>query len=822
MEKCICIHGHFYQPPRENPWLEEVEYQDSAYPYHDWNERITAECYAPNTASRIVSPEGKVLVIGNNYAKISYNFGPTLLSWLERHAKDIYDAVIEADRLSRHRFSGHGSAMAQAYNHLIMPLANARDRETQVIWGIKDFQKRFQRYPEGMWLPETAVNTDTLEVLSQHGIKFTVLSPYQAKAVRKAGENAWSDVNGGRVDPKRPYLCRLPSGRSLTLFFYDGPISRDIAFGSLLNRGEVFAARLMSAFTNNSEPQLVTIATDGETYGHHHQYGDMALAYCLHHIADNRLAALTNYGEYLEKCPPSWEAQINENTSWSCFHGIERWRNNCGCNSGMHPGWNQQWRRPLREALDWLRDSLVPVFEKEAARYFASPWEARNDFIDVILDRSQANMNRFLAAHAGRELSRDERVRAIKLLEMQRNALLMYTSCGWFFDEVSGIESVQVLQYACRAIQLSEELTGTALEALFMNRLELIPTNLPELINGAKIYSLYAKPAKVDFLRVGAHYAISSLFEDNPRKMDIYCYSADADIYDRKTSGKMQIFVCRTWLTSKITMETKRLSGAVIHLGDQNLNCGVRYFVSNEASDKMHQDITGAFECGNIIEVVKLIERDFGTYIYSLSSLFKDEQRSLLSRIIQPTLDQVTVALQQACDHNCTIIEFFDILHIPVPRDLLTILGYRANVYLEHSFMNGIDIERFGETANDILKWKLDIDRPKIGLMASQWTDRSVEKLSRNSTDITLLNEVVSALKLMNALRLPLNLWKSQNIFYYMDMKLHAEKKMQVAGSMNSAWLQLFHTLGDQLNIETGFQDKTVQHEPELELKGSQ
>jgi alpha-amylase/alpha-mannosidase (GH57 family) len=282
MEKYVCIHGHFYQPPRENPWLEDVELQDSAYPFHDWNERINAECYAPNTASRMVDAEGRVLVIGNNYERISFNFGPTLLSWMQRHAPDTYASIIEADRASRERFSGHGSAMAQAYNHMIMPLASERDRETQVVWGIRDFERRFGRPPEGMWLPETAANMAVLEALAAHGIRFTVLSPYQARRVRRAGEGEWRDAAGGKVDPKVPYLCRLPSGRSISLFFYDGPISQDIAFGGLLDRGENLAGRLLSAFVENGEQhQLVHIATDGETYGHHHKYGDMALCYCL-------------------------------------------------------------------------------------------------------------------------------------------------------------------------------------------------------------------------------------------------------------------------------------------------------------------------------------------------------------------------------------------------------------------------------------------------------------------------------------------------------------------------------------------------------------
>ncbi|MCL6482072.1 MAG: DUF3536 domain-containing protein, partial [Firmicutes bacterium] len=375
MERYICIHGHFYQPPRENPWLEAIEQQDSAYPYHDWNERITAECYAPNAASRILDSEGRIVRIVNNYARISFNFGPTLLAWMEQHAQETYRAVLEADRESRERFGGHGSALAQAYNHLIMPLANSRDKRTQIRWGIHDFVHRFGRRPEGMWLPETAVDLETLELMAEQGIRFTILEPGQARRVRPIGGRTWRDVAGGRIDPTTAYRLRLKSGHSICLFFYDGPIARAVAFEGLLARGENFANRLVSAFNDSrSWAQLVHIATDGETYGHHHLYGDMALAYALQYLEEHRLARLTNYGQYLELHPPTQEVEIFENTSWSCAHGVERWRSDCGCNTGGHPGWNQAWRAPLREALDWLRDTLAPRYEKHAGALLRDPW----------------------------------------------------------------------------------------------------------------------------------------------------------------------------------------------------------------------------------------------------------------------------------------------------------------------------------------------------------------------------------------------------------------------------------------------------------------
>ncbi|HWV58185.1 MAG TPA: DUF3536 domain-containing protein, partial [Longimicrobiales bacterium] len=398
MDRYVCIHGHFYQPPRENPWLERIELQDSAYPYHDWNERINVECYARNGASRILDARDRIIEIVNNYGRISFDFGPTLLVWLEENDPDTYRSILEADRESQRRFSGHGSAMAQAYNHMILPLANPGDRRTQIYWGIRDFRHRFGREPEGMWLPETAVDLDVLEALVAAGIRFTVLAPHQAKRIRQIGRDEWQDVTGGRIDPSRAYRQYLPSGKHIDLFFYDGPISRAVAFEGLLRNGERFASRLVGAFSHDRDwPQLSHIATDGETYGHHHRHGEMALSYAIRHIESHRLAKLTNYGEYLELYPPTHEVEILENTSWSCAHGVERWRSDCGCSTGGQPGWTQAWRQPLRAALDWLRDTLAPRYAEAAAEVFHDPWGARDRYIDVILDRSRDNVDRFLA-----------------------------------------------------------------------------------------------------------------------------------------------------------------------------------------------------------------------------------------------------------------------------------------------------------------------------------------------------------------------------------------------------------------------------------------
>jgi alpha-amylase/alpha-mannosidase (GH57 family) len=449
--KYICIHGHFYQPPRENAWLEVIEFQESAAPFHDWNERINFECYAPNAASRILDDDGYIIRIVNNYSKISFNFGPTLLSWMEREDPVTYKGIQEADKLSIQQF-GFGSAMAQVHSHLILPLCNRKDKETQVKWGIKDFEYRFGRKPDGMWLAETAADTETLEVLAEQGIRFTVLAPRQAKAVRQIGSNDWISVDEGSLETRQPYLCKLPSGKEIVLFFYHGSLSQGVAFNGLLNNGKEFARQLMSGIKDGMDTQLVHIATDGESYGHHHRYGEMALSACIEQIEQHPEIDLINYAAYLDLHPPVIEAQIHENSSWSCAHGVERWRSNCGCNTGGNPGWNQEWRKPLRDTLNWLRDSLIPVYEEQAGKLLKDVWAARNDYIDVLLDRRPKVIKAFLAEHCKKQLHEQEEIQLLRLMEMQRNALLMFTSCGWFFDEISGIETLQIMQYANRAI----------------------------------------------------------------------------------------------------------------------------------------------------------------------------------------------------------------------------------------------------------------------------------------------------------------------------------------------------------------------------------
>ncbi len=733
MEKYVCIHGHFYQPPRENAWLETVEQQDSAYPYHDWNERISVECYRPNAASRILGPENRVIGIVNNYSQISFNFGPTLLAWMEEQDPETYRAIQEADRLSRERFSGHGSAIAQVYNHSIMPLNNQRDKVTQVLWGIADFERRFGRRPEGMWLAETAVDLETLEILAANGILFTILAPGQARRVRAVGQEDWTDVDGARINPRLPYLCRLPSGASIALFFYNGPLSHDMSFGGLLKSGIDLANRLLGAFpADGEEAPLVHTATDGETFGHHHKQGEMALTYCLYHISSNKLARLTIYGEYLERHPPQHEVEIHENTSWSCAHGVDRWRSNCG--DRLRADWQQEWRAPLRKAMDWLRDSLIPLYESEMGRLGADPWKARDGYVQVILDRAPENVDRFIAGQTGRALPGEERVDFLRLLEMQRHALLMYTSCGWFFDEISGIETTQVIQYAARAMQMARQVSGADLEPTFVRLLAKAPSNLPEIGNGRQVYELYVQPARVDLMRVAAHYAIVSLFRVLPNGASadgggpagkevigtaareagppgeasageapvvaayqavpagpatqaavqgggsngeasngvrLYAFIVRSDPYERLEAGRRQLAVGRAIVFSRVLGNESRFDFAILHLGDHNIHGGLRPAGAEEAHRRMHGEVKEAFQKSDVAETIRTIDKSFEQgHTYSLWDLFRDQQREIVRQILAPRLEMIETFFQQVYADSYPIMQAMQEMRSPLPREL--------------------------------------------------------------------------------------------------------------------------------------------------------
>jgi hypothetical protein len=887
-QRYLCVHGHFYQPPRENPWLETVELQESAAPYHDWNERITSECYAPNGASRIVNHEHQIIRIVNNYARMSFNFGPTLLSWLEDFAPRTYRMIQDADQASAALYSNHGSALAQVYNHIIMPLASERDARTQIRWGIADFEHRFGRKPEGMWLAETAVSRSVLDLLAQERILFTVLAPHQAAHIRKlsttdaenktvdpttksvilsearsAQKNAvilsdpersegeskdpdasettptaqpvstdttpepWIETPDSTVDTTRPYLVRLDNGRSITVFFYDGPASRAIAFEGLLNDGETFARRLTSSFNPDkppSEPQLAHVATDGESYGHHHKHGEMALGYALNWVKENNLARLTNYGEFLEKFPPTWEAEVVDNTSWSCAHGVERWRSDCGCNGGK-PGWNQRWRTPLREALDLLRDRTAPLAEAVAKPLLKDLWAARDAYIHVILDRSSDNLDRFFAAHATRTLTSAERITVFELLELQRHTQLMYTSCGWFFDDISGIETIQIIAYAGRVIQLANKLfttpthagappldsemweTATTLEADFLTILARAESNNPDLGNGAEVYRRFVNAGRLDLESVGAHYAISSVFRSYPDAGNIFCFDVHRHSYDVMTSGRGRFAVGRATLCSRITEECEDICFAVLHLGDQNLSAAVKRYAPDDAEawETFITNARNSIRHANLPELIRFIDGYFDSSLYSLASLFADEQHRILQSILNQTLSEVEHSLIRIYEEHATLLDFLAEANVTAPPALAITAGFAINASLRRALeadtFNSAEIARLLRRAdvdhvtldNDLLSYTADkrMKRAMVRLEAALELQGSAQQSPQN---LSILNETLAIAESLRALPMDVNLWQAQNIWN--DLLCRSDETY-----WPREWREGFRKVGLALNI---------------------
>jgi len=783
-KRFVCIHGHFYQPPRENPWLETIETQDSAAPYHDWNERICAECYATNGAARVVNQDNQITRIVNNYARMSFNFGPTLLSWLAENAPRTYRMILDGERRSCGLFDGHSSAMAQVYNHLIMPLASRRDRLTQIRWGIADYKHRFGHDPEGMWLAETAADTETLELLAQEGIRFTVLAPRQCKRIRTIATEKnrtdggkptgdWISTPNASVDPTHPYLARFASGASLAIFFYDGPTSRAIAFEGLLNSGENFVGRLKQGFLDNDQPQLVHVATDGESYGHHHKHGEMALAYALRLMEQDKNARLINYGSFLEQFPPQWEAEIYDNSSWSCDHGVERWRSNCGCNGGK-PGWNQLWRAPLREALDQLRDSLIPLTERVGNQLFKDVWAARDEYINVILDRNLENVERYFDLHQHHPLTDEERIRALELMEMQRHTQLMYTSCGWFFDDISGIETVQIIAYAARVIQLSRDLfleDAAGLELAFLDKLGQAKSNVPSASDGAKIYTQQCLNMELSLEQVAAHYAISAVFSSFADETEIFCYQIHRISYEIFNSGRGRLALGRARITSSITGNSESFSFAVLHFGDQNITAAVKAYLPDdpeaaEGFEKVANQAREQVRNANFPEVIRLLDRYYALD-YSLKSLFRDDQRRIVQVILNSTLADIEVSLKNIYDDHASLLHYLAQAGLPKPPALALAAGFAVNAGLRRALeADPIDLSLIRSFLTMAKADEVALDTPTLTYVADLRMKRAMLELTMSSGNLEILDRALNLARTLTELPFELNLWQAQNIWY--------------------------------------------------------
>jgi alpha-amylase/alpha-mannosidase (GH57 family) len=805
MTRYICVHGHFYQPPRENPWIESIERQPSAHPYRDWNARITAECYGPNARARILNEKGRIANIVSNYARMSFNFGPTLLAWLEAESPRVYQSILSADRESAERFGGHGSAMAQVHGHLIMPLANERDKRTQVLWGVRDFEKRFGRAPEGMWLAETAADTATLEALAGAGIRFTVLAPGQAARVRKIGDADWRETPNASVGPRRPYRVALPSGKSIAVFFYDGPISQGVAFENLLEHGGRLLDRLTGAIVpDREEAQLVHIATDGETYGHHHRFGEMALAVALDDLDKIPDVTLTNYAQFLAEHPPEWEAEIFEGSSWSCAHGIERWRSDCGCRTGGDPGWNQRWRKPLRESLDWLRDRLAEDFETLSKGLFPDPWAVRDEFIEVLFDRRPEVVDDFLERAAGRPLSAAESVLALRLLEMQRHAMSMFTSCGWFFTELSGIEGVQILSYADRALNLCRDSGGRDHESGLLARLKKAECNAPEYADGRALFEGPVRSTRVDLVGVGAHFGASTLYETPPEERSFHAFRVRRKDARVQSGEKARLAVGLAAVESTITREASEISYCFFDPGDQQIVGGARVFQGKRAYEKMVWALTDRFSKGDTAAIAGPLAEHFPGATCSLSSFLREDRERIVERVLEEAKAEAESVYAKLFESRAGLYRFLEDHGVKRPPELDAAAESAIAARIRESLRaEPPDFEAAREAIEQARKAGIQHQTEE----AAYRFERAMEWISgafRGDPDrLDLLERLERGASLAGMFNGGINLWQVQNDYWFLRHRTFdaVKKRSEDGDSAASRWVELFASLADKLNF---------------------
>lgn len=816
-EKFLTIHGHFYQPPRENPWLEAIELQDSALPFHDWNERICKECYNPNSVSRIVDNKNQILDIVNNYQYMSFNFGPTLLSWMEEFAPLTYERIIKADIDSISEHSGHGNALAQVYNHMIMPLANAHDKETQVKWGIRDFEYRFGRKPEGIWLAETAVDDATLKVLVDNGIKFTILSPYQALKIRKTGNKEWQDVSWGNIDPARSYKYTLKcdSKKSIDLFFYDGAISRSVAFDELLKDGNRFIKRLKEGVSETRNyPQLVNIATDGESYGHHTKFGDMALSYVLKIKAEDEGFKITNYAEYLDKYESDYEVDIKQASSWSCFHGVGRWKEDCGCSTGGHPGWNQKWREPLRNALDYLRDELAKVFEAEGPKYFNdNPWTIRNKYIDVILDRNYITIRKFQKENFKPDLTEEQKVKGMELLEIQRQAMLMYTSCGWFFSEISGIETVQIMKYAARAMQLVARFTNEDFETHFKDILSQAKSNIAEFGTGKDIYERFVKPSVVTAKQIACLWAISSLYQDFEDEEDVYCYTVKRHSYQKVQKGSSNFLVGHIEISSKVTLQKADLMFALMQYAGGDFHCAIKEFSNDAEFNELQATLIKTFALNPITEIIRTLDEKFGKEYFTLKDIFIEERKKILQILLKDQLEKFGNTYKEMYDQGKGSIYHMQNLGLEIPKEFKIsaeyALSHRYNDLLAGSdgFVETPIIQQIKDINFEAKRMNIAIDKTPSN---KNFAKRIITNLNRltKSFEIQQADTIIELFEIVEKLDLQIDISEAQNVYYnkiYHRIGDILENNEKEPRDKDIKFIKLLLNIGEKLNINVGF-----------------
>ncbi|MBI4706081.1 MAG: DUF3536 domain-containing protein [Deltaproteobacteria bacterium] len=790
----LVVHGHFYQPPRENPWTGIVEREPSAAPFHDWNDRIHHECYRRNGFARILDDRGRVARIVNNYAAMSFNFGPTLLSWLARERPGTMARLVEADRQSAARRGGHGNAIAQAYGHAILPLCNDRDLRTQICWGIGDFRQRFGREPEALWLPETACEPRVLDALIDQGLRYALLAPGQAARVRKIGETSWSGVEDGGIDPSRPYryVHRDGSGRAIALFFYDGPIARAVAFEGLLRSSQWLVDRFVAA--GRGAGSVMHIVTDGESYGHHYQGGERCLAYTLEVEAARRGFLVTNYGALLDWLEPGWEVELKageegRGTSWSCGHGVGRWMRDCGCHTGGRPGWNQRWRTPLRAALDLLRDDAAAHYEQAAGELCEDPWAVRDAYIELLGEGGREKRAAFFAEHCRRRsrgtLSGEQRVRLLELCEMQRSALLMYTSCGWYFADPGGIETVQILRYAGRLMDQLEELGAQAPRDRFLEVLAEAQSNVAKRGNGADIFRRKVVPARVTKASLAAHVGISSLPGQIEPTGEVAGHRYRVRSWEKRQKGRLEVAVGRVGLERLATGARSELGMAVVHFGGVDVYCVLRPFAGKQAFEQSRQRLWSELERASLLTVLRIAQEEFGADDYGLEHVLPHARDRVAKAVFGELLRGYAHQYAHLYEDNASIIGTFHDAGLTLPPELRVIAevtlsrrfeqelerahgrhdagAYREALALaEQAERGGYRLEREGASRRFAAMLDEVLDRICAGLDASAASERSPRPLARQ----VAVSDVLELIELGEGLGIELDLDRAQERIY--------------------------------------------------------
>jgi alpha-amylase/alpha-mannosidase (GH57 family) len=694
------IHGHFYQPPREDPWTWQIDRQPSAFPAHDWNERVNKECYAANAASRVLDSAGRIEDIINNYEYISFNIGPTLINWLKQKDVYTYRRIQEADLKSRQRNGGHGNAIAQVYNHIIMPLASDKDIITEIEWGLKSFRKDFGREAEGMWLSETAINSRVAKFLISYGIKFIILSPTQAKEVKSGSE--WKDVSGGSIDPSKPYILEESNG-TLSVFFYYGDIASKLSFQHLLRNVDSFRGELLAHNHTQKDIHLIHVATDGETYGHHEPFGDMCLSRLLYENQFRNEFIFTNYAHFLEIFPVKDFVRLKDGnegygTAWSCSHGVDRWRKDCGDSTGAPEGWNQKWREGLRNAFDFLRDRLSEAAEKEVSGLISDIWEARNNYYDVVnaasLEERTMALDRFFEKYMKKNSTASEKSFVVRMMEALSNELLMYTSCGWFFSEISGIETVQDLKYAAWIFHLVGDVLPQDTKKKFLEALSHAKSNIPEFQNGKWIFENKVEKAIFTEGNTASEYLLSRLLSTENisiHKTEKYFYYWISILeYNAQQKEEYWIHKFKIRMSNNLLMQEGDYICYVIR-------SGIRFhsFVKKVVDESLIHYLDKMVEKDN----PKMILQDFNDWFnksYSLYDLSADSREFVLRNIFEKAMGNLH---KKAGSKLVDVDEYLDA--ISIYKDLGVVLPEKDVVAIQELLNNYIinELERIPEVS---------------------------------------------------------------------------------------------------------------------------